>query len=526
MNQKEVALIIKTNKTITVNDIPQVCDCINNIMENENYLSIDVGNIESEEMKTKIRMFLEGVSYANNTVLNVTEDTYSITVEDSKAFIDCKYSLKKKGTYEKTVLDKNDLILAIDALAEGKTIITDLSEAKEDSVDYFYYLSGAAFILRAALDRIDNDVFIYTPKAIRVSQEQNDLITINEKIQKIDELFEADSVATKSDQIDSMYTECIKTLDKYGYLTPLRLGYSNFLYRIGKSDAAIVQLDQFCELFLKGEAECEDLFKKAVSRDCTLHMGRGGVEELNTFASGLIKLIETNKKSCDTILEVLNAQVEILIENNNSSEAIKILRGIPRDVTKCDINIQLDYLFLKALAMYKIGLFGKSKRIINDMLSKIKPDDCNIMNYIGAKRLQASIYLKKGRYRKAIRIFEGLINEIYMKDPKEYRIPYSNDAASLAGIYMDNNNYDKAKELYRTAIEYSDDKKSIPTYYHNMGVCYVREKNNREAKAKECFINAINLRMELSDDPFYDYCDEILASLEYLHDISEQNNRT
>lgn len=131
---------------------------------------------------------------------------------------------------------------------------------------------------------------------------------------------------------------------------------------------------------------------------------------------------------------------------------------------------------------------------------------------------------KKGSYRKAIRIYEELISEIYIKDSKEYRIPYSNDAASLAAIYLDNKKVEKAIELYNIAIEYSNDKSSIATYYHNLGVCYVRKNNNGEAK--ECFINAINFRMELSDDPFYNYCDEILTSLEYLHDISEQNNLT
>lgn len=519
-----MTLILRTNNIITVNNISEVCDCINNILYRENHLSINVGDIESEEMRTKIRMFLEGVSYANNAVLNVTGNTYSITVEESRVFINCKYLLKKKGTYENTVLNTNDLILAVDALAEGKTIITDLSKVKEDSVAYFHYLSGAAFALCADLDRVDEDVFIYIPRKISLHEEQNDLETISENIKKIDELFEADNVTTKCDQIESLYTECIKILDTYGYLTPLRLSYSNFLCRIGKNEVAIEQLDDFCDLYLNGDAQCNDLFKKIITKDFELHMDKGGVEELNNFASRLITLSNTNKKSRNTVLEILNTQMEVLIESNNSREALKISNGNLVDITKCDSKIQLDCLFLKALAMYKIGLFGKSKRIVNDMLSKIKPDDCYIMNYIGAKRLQASIYSKKGRYKKAIGIYEEIINDIYMKDPKEYRIPYSNDAASLAGIYMDNKNFEKAEELFLAAIEYSDDKKNIPTYYHNLGVCYVGEKNNRDAK--ECFINAINLRMELSTDPFYDFCNEILASLEYLQDIAKQNNRT
>ena len=88
---------------------------------------------------------------------------------------------------------------------------------------------------------------------------------------------------------------------------------------------------------------------------------------------------------------------------------------------------------------------------------------------------------------------------------------------------MYNKNYNKAKALYLNAIEYSDDKKIISAYYHNLAVCYVKEKNNR--KAKDYLTKAISLRMELSDDPFYDYCDEILASIEYLQDISKQNIR-
>ena len=515
---------MQTNKAIPVNDISQVCDCITNCFSDENSLSIDVGGVESEEMKTKIRMFLEGLSYVNNTVLNVSENTYSMTVEESNVCIDCKYSLKKRGTYKNTVRNQNDINLAVDALARGEKVIIDLSNA-EDSVAYFYFLSGAAFILKAALDRIDYDVFEFTPKVIIVSREQDDLLTVNENMKKINELFEADCASNNSEQIDSLYMVCIKTLDKYGYLTPLQLGYSNFLYGIGESDSAIVQLDQFCELFLNGEAECEDLFNKAVSRNCTLYMKKGGVKELNNFVSRLISLCNTNKKNCDTVVEILNTQIEVLIKSNNSKEALKIIKDSFIDITKCNQKIQSDCLFLKALAMYNIGLFRKSQRTINDILAKVTSNDNTIMNYIGAKRLQASIYSKKGRYRKAIAIYEELINNVYLKNPEEYNVPYSNDCSSLAKIYMDRKEFKKAESFYRTAIENSDDKKCIPTYYHNLGVCYVREKN-KEARAKECFITAINLRIELSDDPFYDYCDEILASLEYLHDISEQNNRT
>ena len=49
--------------------------------------------------------------------------------------------------------------------------------------------------------------------------------------------------------------------------------------------------------------------------------------------------------------------------------------------------------------------------------------------------------------------------------------------------------------------------------------------NADSRKAKDYLTKAISLRMELSDDPFYDYCDEILASIEYLQDISKQNIR-
>ena len=517
----EVPLNMKSNNTISVHSISEICDCIKGL-DKGNQVSISVGEVGSEE-KTKIDAFLQGISYANHIVLNVVEDTYSITIEESMAFINCDYSLKKKETFESTALNKNDLNLAVDALAEGRTIIIDLSKAKEDAVAYFHYLCGAAFALCADLDRVNEDTFMFIPRLISLPEDQNDLKQINEKMKKINDLIESDNDSAESEQIESLYKECIEILDEYGYLTPVRLYYSDYLCSIGNVDAAIEELDTFSDLYVNGDAKCNLLFLKVVAKDFELRMNRGGVVELKNFASKLMVQSNANEKSGNIVLEILNAEAEILIRNKNSREGLKILKNSLVDVVKCDLEIQLDFLFLKALAMYKTGRFGKSQRVIADMLSKIKSDDCNIIHYIGAKRLQASNYSKVGRYRKAIRIYEELINKIYIGDLDKFKIPYSGDCGSLAKIYLDNKNYNKAKALYLNAIEYSDDKKIISAYYHNLAVCYVKEKNNR--KAKDYLTKAISLRMELSDDPFYDYCDEILASIEYLQDISKQNIR-
>ena len=122
---------------------------------------------------------------------------------------------------------------------------------------------------------------------------------------------------------------------------------------------------------------------------------------------------------------------------------------------------------------------------------------------------------------KAIGIYEELINKVYLKNSVEYKIPYANDAASIAGIYLDNKNYDKAKEWYHTAIEYCEEKRNIAIYYHNLGVCYYKQLKYKDAKA--CFLSSVTQKMELiNDDPLYDSYDGLIASIEYLQDISRQ----
>lgn len=511
---------MKSNSTITVNNISEVCDCIKNVLDKENHMSIDVRDVEPAE-RTKIRMFLEGVAYANDTILQVNEDICSITIDESCTFINCKYSLKMSETYEYSVINKNDLNLAVDALAEGKTIIIDLSKADEDAAAYFHYLCGAAFSLCGNLDRVNEDTFKFTPRLIKLPENQNDLKQINIIMNEIHDLIESDNASFKAERVESLYQECVGLLDKYEYLTPVRMYYSDYLCSIGNYDAAIEELDTFCDLYLNGDAKCNSLFQKVVSKDFQLHLKRGGFEELNSFASKLIEQCTSYEKSSNTVLGILNAQTEILIESKNSRNAIKIFRSNPLDTTNCDLNSQLNYLFLKALALYKIGRFGKSQRVIADMLSMIESDDCSTMNYIGAKRLQATIYAQRGRTMKAIGIYEALINKVYLKNSVEYKIPYANDAASIAGIYLDNKNYDKAKEWYHTAIEYCEEKRNIAIYYHNLGVCYYKQEKYKDAKA--CFLSSVTQKMELiNDDPLYDSYDGLIASIEYLQDISRQ----
>ena len=136
---------MKTTKAIPVNDITQLCDCLDNRFSRfseENSLAFDVNGVNSET-KTKIRTFLKGFAYAHDGELNVSENIYSITVKESNSYIHCKYSVKKLGTYENTVCTQTDLYLAADALVRGEKSIIDLSNA-EDSVAFFQFLSGVA----------------------------------------------------------------------------------------------------------------------------------------------------------------------------------------------------------------------------------------------------------------------------------------------------------------------------------------------------------------------------------------------
>lgn len=423
---------MKTNKAIPVNDIPELCDCLDNWLSDENSLAFDVGSVESEETKTKIKMFLKGYSYACNGVLDVSENIYSITVKESNTYVDCLYTLEKRGTYESAVHTKKELDLSVDALIRGEKVIIDLSNA-DDPVGYFHYICGAAFSMNAHLDRVNQDTFIFNTNFIRLPKEQTDIKHAVEEMKKVEKLIETADVLAEAEQIESLYTECIEILDRYGYLTPARLHYSDFLYRIGKSDAALRVLDTFCDLYVNSNAKCSGLFHKVLSKAFQYRIDIGGFEELNAFASKL--LLMSNDKNSNISLRILNTAAEILIKNNNSKRAVDLLSKSSIDVNKCYLSVQSDFLFLKALAFYKIGKFGKSEQVLTDLLSQIETEDRTTMNCLEAKRLLASACSMKGKYSKAIKLLEEVLDAVYLKNPEEYFIPFSDESDSST-IYL------------------------------------------------------------------------------------------
>lgn len=437
---------MKTTKAIPVNDITQLCDCLDNRFSrfsDENSLAFDVNGVNSET-KTKIRTFLKGFAYAHDGELNVSENIYSITVKESNSYIHCKYSVKKLGTYENTVCTQTDLYLAADALVRGEKSIIDLSNA-EDSVAFFQFLSGVAFALGAELDRKNQDTFIFTPKFIRIPEEQKDLKHVLVEMNKIDDLVETDIDLTEAEQIESLYKEGIETLEKYGYLTPARLNYSNFLFSIGKPDAALRELDTFCDFYLSSDAKCSRLFYEALSKAFQARLDMSGVEEVNAFASKLLakSTDASNDKSVNTALRILNTEAEILIQNKHSSKAIELLTKSSIDVSKSSLNIQIDYQFLIAIAFCKTYKLRKAERILTDLLSKIESEDRTTINCLEAKRLLASVYSKKGQYRKAIKLLQEVIDAVYLKSPEEYFIPFKEDS-NASTIYLIDVTLDKS----------------------------------------------------------------------------------
>ena len=436
---------MKTNTAIPVNDITQLCDCLDNRFSVENSLAFDVNGVNSET-KTKIRAFLKGFAYAHDGELNISENIYSITVKENNSYIHCKYSVKKLGTYENTVCTQTDLYLAADALVRGEKTIIDLSNA-EDSVAFFQFLSGVAFALGAELDRKNQDTFIFTPKFIRIPEEQKDLkhVLVEKDLKhvlvdmnKTDDLVETDIDLTEAEQLESLYKEGIEILDKYRYLTPARLNYSNFLYRIGKADAALRELDTFCDFYVSsGNARCSHLFHEALSKALQSRLDMSGFEELNAFASKLIakSTDASNDKSVNTALSILNTEAEILIKNENSSKAIKLLTKTSIEVTKCGLSVQVDYLFLNALAFYKIGKFRKAERILTDLLPKIESEGRTTINCLEVKRLLASVYAYRGQPAKATKLLKEVIDAVYLKSLEEYFIPFRDDS-DASNIYL------------------------------------------------------------------------------------------
>ncbi|MDO4485553.1 MAG: cell division protein SepF [Bacillota bacterium] len=508
-------------ETIKVNKFSEIGDLINQILRKNLNVKLDMQEISDDE-RNKTTKFLEGIVYILDGTLKIENTTYEITLRGNYMTTLVEYCLKKDNLYEQIITSKSELYDSADALASGKTVIIDLSKIDE-KVQYFHFISGVAFGLYSTIDRIDEHIFKFKPYVTVLKDDLKEKsLYLNNKISNLNALSKSKQKENIPEMIE-IFQEYIDTQDLYELLTPLRETFSEYLSSIGKERLALQQLDDYCILFLKKESRNYRTFERVIRRSLKKHTTINGMGEMKQFINELFLLCEENTNSDYKIsmrLRILNAAVDIMINQKQSADALRMMSHFNKEVSisECEKQCQLAYRLAQAHAKYRLGHFHSSKRILKKYFSdKIVAGMENEYYFINARRLLATIDSSQGKLKNAMEIYKELF-AIYENNLDKYDLIYSYDSAHLASLYFNKKNYKHSEKCYLTAIKYCKDKEQLAIHYHNLGTCYMKQ--NELYKAKELFVKSINTNIELSDDPFYVYAEEISASQDYLVSIA------
>ncbi len=192
------------------------------------------------------------------------------------------------------------------------------------------------------------------------------------------------------------------------------------------------------------------------------------------------------EKAKENSLIALKLDNKIATNLNNLGLIYKSLGDTEAACTYFKRAIQADSQLAEAYYNYGIALLDQDDSLGEDYLGKalqIKPDYCEVNNYLGLR------HLNNDRATTSIEYFKKAI----IQKP-DYAEAYCN----LGNALMANQEYTSAIAVYRKAIEYKPD---FASAYNNLGNALLDHDNYRENynEAEQCYLKAISLAPELDD---------------------------
>jgi len=385
------------------------CFAFREICENQRTFEVEI-TAEDEEHKTRIVSALQGIACLTNGELRILgEDCYQMI--PGMSYIGDILSRQTMDKMSFVIQTKEDLNLAAETLKSGHPVCVDLSQMlKAEARKAFDSLSSMDYYLMGQIEKVDTDIFLYTPKKKVYTEAENQHSVILANLDRAKALYqEEDTSDSWMREFTQVFAAAVEYMKENQIISPVALIYAQLLEEIGETDAAIDVLKDYADWCETGSMHLHDYHVIALRKIATHHYRNKKCKVAEKYLELLTSECVRKKLEKGENDFYRHSYVNTLVDNNKRQEAKQYLKHC---LKSCKDPEERTWLTERLAGLYSeegvfwkaMNLYKKSEKLADVIEKRIVQNRM----LLRAKMGLVEIYIKKGKKEKV----SGLLDEL------------------------------------------------------------------------------------------------------------------